>query len=143
MNTATRPSTRWIVVAGIYGALAIAIGAFGAHGLPGLLERQGYDAEEIERRVALFDTASRYHTYAALAILGVGAALLYRPSRVLGLACWLLLVGSLEFSGLIYALSLAGPNLRWLGMLVPIGGVLMIAGWGAIAVGGWRARLAT
>ncbi|MEM6798163.1 MAG: DUF423 domain-containing protein [Planctomycetota bacterium] len=124
----------WIAAAGIYGALGIAIGAFGAHGLPDGLAKLGYGESEVERRLDTFETGARYHLYAALALLGVGVAGRTAPAGAWGGAAWLLLTGSCLFSGLLYALAFVGPGMRWLGAIVPIGGVLQIAGWVMIAV---------
>src|SRR5690606_979682 len=78
-----------------------------------------------------FKTAAEYQMYHALALLGVGLLLQGRSSGLLQVAGWSFLLGILIFSGCLYALTLTG--LRWLGAIVPIGGVLFLVGWGALA----------
>ncbi|MEZ5964705.1 MAG: DUF423 domain-containing protein [Planctomycetota bacterium] len=109
-----------VALAGILGALAVAAGAFGAHGLQGKIDAQA---------MAWYETAARYHLLHAVALLGVGALAAhgYRV-RTAALA---LTVGVLVFSGTLYAMALGGP--RWLGAVTPIGGVALIAGWVALA----------
>jgi uncharacterized membrane protein YgdD (TMEM256/DUF423 family) len=113
----------FIQIAGILGALAVGIGAFGAHGLQPLLEAKG--------RVATFETAVAYHFYHALAILAVSIWYSLVPDKkALRLAIFAFLSGILIFSGSLYILSLSG--ITWLGAITPIGGVAFIIGWIAI-----------
>lgn len=128
----------WLTTAGVWGALGIAIGAFGAHGLPTFLEESGYDAAAVAKRLETFHTGAQYQMYAALALLGVGVAARSVASRALQAAGWLQLGGSLVFSGLLYALALMSDDFRWLGAIVPIGGLAMIGGWVMIAVAGLK-----
>lgn len=130
-------ATNILAAAGVLGAIGITIGAFGAHGLPDWLADQGYSPDEVTRRLATFEPGARYHMYAALALLGVGVAAHVAPRRAWTLAAWLLLIGVAIFSGLLYTLAVAGDDFRWLGGIVPIGGLLQIAGWGAIAYSAW------
>jgi uncharacterized membrane protein YgdD (TMEM256/DUF423 family) len=136
----------WLLAGAILGGLAVAIGAFGAHGLPRALH---YDStvegsEErrwLDRRIENFETAARYHMYHALAIVAVGLTLLWlgrgeaEAATSAPLACqvagWLFLAGIVIFSGCLYVLALTGQ--RWLGAVVPIGGVAFILGWLALA----------
>jgi uncharacterized membrane protein YgdD (TMEM256/DUF423 family) len=133
----------WMAVAGVFGALAVAIGAFGAHGLPGQLEKLQYDPAEIAARLATFETGARYQVYSALGLLALGAAAQRGPRRTWDAAGVLLLVGSVVFSGLLYVLAFIGQDYRWLGAIVPIGGVMIIAGWVLIAVGALRQSKST
>jgi uncharacterized membrane protein YgdD (TMEM256/DUF423 family)/uncharacterized coiled-coil protein SlyX len=130
-----------LVAAGLLGASAIALGAFAAHGLPARLEGWGYEGDVLTRRLANFDTAARYQLFAATALLaiGVGARESSTGGRSLerGVAVGLVL-GSLVFSGLLYALALAGSDWRFLGAVVPVGGLAMIAAWLVIALWGFR-----
>jgi uncharacterized membrane protein YgdD (TMEM256/DUF423 family) len=101
------------------------MGAFGAHGLKDRLESLG--------QAANYQTAAHYHMYCALALLAVGLMSLHGSSGPsLGVAGWSLLLGSLIFSGSLYVLSATG--LKWLGAITPIGGVLILVGWAALAV---------
>jgi uncharacterized membrane protein YgdD (TMEM256/DUF423 family) len=115
----------WVRIGAVSAALAVAAGAFGAHGLRATLEASG--------RAATFETAVRYHVYHALALVAVGLLGLHAGrSTALEVAGWSFLVGMLLFSGSLYGLSLSGP--RWLGAITPLGGVAFIAGWIALAL---------
>ena len=108
----------WIFLGALLGAVSVAAGAFGAHGLAARL-----DARSLE----LWETAARYLMYGALSMSLVG--LLGRMGAVRGIdgAGWCLFIGSLIFSGTVAVIALGGP--RWLGAITPIGGTLLIAGF--------------
>jgi len=109
-----------IQTAAIFGALAVGIGAFGAHGLKDILAETG--------RAETFETAVKYHFYHSLAIFLIGILALVKPDwKKLGTAAILMVVGILIFSGSLYVLSLTG--IIWLGAITPLGGVAFIAGW--------------
>jgi uncharacterized membrane protein YgdD (TMEM256/DUF423 family) len=125
----------WLRIGAIWGFLAVAMGAFGAHGLQDRFRSLGELPSGLaaERLQANFQTAAQYHMYCALAILAVGLlAATGRTGTSLQLAGSLFLIGSLIFSGSLYVLSVTG--LKWLGAITPIGGVAMLAGWLALAV---------
>ncbi len=104
----------------VLGFLAVALGAFGAHGLHDVLEKNG--------RLATWETAVLYHLTHALVLLVIATL---RPPR---LTAWrLMLAGVIIFSGTLYALALT--NVKWLGAITPIGGVCLLAGWLALAFG--------
>jgi uncharacterized membrane protein YgdD (TMEM256/DUF423 family) len=132
--------TRWIAVGAVLGAIGVALGAYGAHGLEKQLAAWGYAGDELAKRLANHETAVRYQMWHALAIALVGVALLSRPAPLWNAAAGLMLAGVLIFSGCLYGLVLTGPNFRWLGAVVPIGGVSLIIGWVLLAVGAWRAN---
>ena len=117
------------------GAIGVALGAFGAHSLSDLLERLGYAGDDLARRLDIFDTAIRYQMLHAVALVLTGLALDRRETRWWRAAAWLFLIGVLLFSGLLKVMTLAGPSWNWLGAVVPIGGISMILGWVALAVG--------
>jgi uncharacterized membrane protein YgdD (TMEM256/DUF423 family) len=131
LNSATR---LWLVIGAILGGLAVALGAFGAHGLESHLRGpDGSLSAAAERSMATWETAARYQMYHALAILVVGLLSL-RPRRmVIQSAGWTMTVGVLIFSGCLYALVLSEQ--KFLGRIVPIGGVFMLVGWGLLAAG--------
>jgi uncharacterized membrane protein YgdD (TMEM256/DUF423 family) len=129
---------RWIAVGALLAAAGVALGAFGAHVLGGYLTARGHEGEDLARRLANHDTAVRYQMYHAIAIVLVGLALANRPSPWWQGAAWAYLLGVLIFSGLLYALVLAGPDWRWLGAIVPIGGVSFIVGWILFSIGALR-----
>lgn len=109
------------------GFVGVAAGAFGAHVLRPRLEP---DALQV------FELAARYQLTHALAILA--AAWFYRctaapASRIAG---WCFILGTLVFSGSLYALALSG--IKWLGAITPLGGAALLAGWAALAWAGLR-----
>ena len=102
---------------------AVAIGAFGAHGLKARLSPE---------MLAVYQTGVQYHFYHALGITLVGLAFFHLPDNAaLRAAGWLMAAGILLFSGSLYALALSGQ--KWLGAVAPIGGTAFILGWGALA----------
>ncbi len=109
--------------------IAVAAGAFGAHGLRSRLDPQA---------LGVFETAARYEMYHALALLAVGWASTRWPGPWPARAGWLFVLGTLLFSGSLYALTLSG--IRWLGAITPFGGVAFLAGWLCLAVAALRER---
>lgn len=110
-----------LLAAGIVGLTGVAIGAMGAHALKAtLLERGTLNA---------WETASRYHMYHAVALLGLAALspALATATTQLRWAARLWCVGLILFSASIYWLALGGP--RWLGPITPLGGVALMLGW--------------
>jgi uncharacterized membrane protein YgdD (TMEM256/DUF423 family) len=115
-------------LAGLLGSLGVAIGAFGAHKLHDMLARAG--------RLDTFETAVRYQFYHVLALFAVGTLWLARPElRLLGTTAWLWTGGILLFSGSLYVLCFTG--ITKLGMVAPVGGLLLLAGWLSLA---WAVR---
>jgi uncharacterized membrane protein YgdD (TMEM256/DUF423 family) len=112
----------WITLASLLGMLSVLAGAFGAHALKSVLTAD---------QLASWETAVRYQLAHALALLMVG--LLMQQGWSLRPTAILFLVGTLLFSGSIYLLCFKlGPG-ALLGPLTPIGGVMLIAGWGWMA----------
>ena len=99
------------------GAVTVALGALGAHGLKETLGPEGLE---------LWQTAAHYQGLHAVALVAFGIDASRRPLG--GAIGWCFLVGSLFFSGSIYGLALDGPG-ALLGPITPIGGVLFIVGW--------------
>ena len=122
-------SAGWVATGGLLGAAAVALGAFGAHGLKTRVPPED---------VAIFETAARYHLIHALAIVAVAWAAERFPGTAAQAAGWLFTAGIVLFSGSLYALVLTGA--RRLGMITPLGGLLLIAGWIALAAAALRAR---
>lgn len=112
-------------MAGLLGALAVGLGAFGAHGLKSRVEAGTLDPALLEA----FKTGVQYHFYHVLALLAVGCAGLL-PGRAATVAVVAWLVGIALFSGSLYLMTLTGA--RWLGAITPIGGVAFIVGWVAL-----------
>jgi uncharacterized membrane protein YgdD (TMEM256/DUF423 family) len=115
----------WLTVSGISGFLAVALGAFGAHGLQARLDA----AVDGGKRIGWWQTAAHYHLLHALA-LGLVALLVARApqARFAGFA---FMLGTLLFSGSLYLMALGGP--RWLGAVTPLGGLGFLAGWAVLA----------
>lgn len=117
-NTANR--FHWpLVVAAIAGLLAVMAGAFGAHGLRGVVSERGLE---------VFETAVSYQMYHAL-ILALAAFLpvLGLSRRLVALACGFWTAGIVLFSGSLYLLVLSGTH--WIGPVTPLGGVCFMLGW--------------
>lgn len=144
-------SNCWLTAGALLAGLAVAAGAFGAHGL----DRQLYNKygektyekkatiEGIEKVVsqvplaqkhlADFKTGAEYQMYHGLALLAVGLLTHVRPSRMLTIAGFCFLAGCMGFSGGLYAYALTGT--KWIGQfIVPAGGLLFLAGWTALAL---------
>lgn len=106
-----------IRIAAAAGFLAVALGAFGAHGLKGLLEQNG--------TAATWQTAVFYHALHSVVLL-----VLAQRQPVPRLPWLAMAIGILIFSGTLYALAIT--NIRWLGAITPIGGVAFLIGWCAL-----------
>ncbi len=119
----------WFAVGALAGALGVALGAFGAHGLKSRVSAE---------LLAVFETGVRYQMYHALALLAVGLAAARGTSPWISAAGWLFVLGIVVFSGSLYVLTFSGA--RWLGAITPLGGLLFILGWLTLAVGAWRGR---
>jgi uncharacterized membrane protein YgdD (TMEM256/DUF423 family) len=114
--------TRPLVAAGaINAAIAVAAGAFAAHGL-----RNRLDARALE----VFETGARYHMYHALAMVLCGVLAMSRPG-------WTFQAGIVLFSGSLYALALT--DVKVLGAITPLGGLAFLAGWIWLAISALRA----
>ena len=119
---------RWALAAGgILLALATAAGALGAHTLK---SRWG------AQRLDVYDTAVRYQFYHSLGLLGIGLTLRWVDAAPVRAAAVLVAIGVVLFSGSLYALTLGAP--RMIGVVTPIGGLALIAGWVMFAYGVWR-----
>lgn len=119
-------STRWVGVGALMLMVAVAAGAFGAHGLRGRL-----DAYALQ----IYEKAVFYHLTHALGVVLVGVV---GQSGILsetaaGRIALMLLIGVLLFSGSLYLLAVTG--IRWLGAITPLGGSLFILAWGYLAWG--------
>ena len=102
--------------------IAVALGAFAAHGLKA---RLGADL------LAAFETGVRYQMFHALALLAVAWAYTRWPGALVLASGWLFVAGTLLFSGSLYALALAG--VRGVGIITPFGGLAFLAGWLCLA----------
>lgn len=114
-----------MVTGALLAGLGVVLGAFGAHALQGMLEESG--------RLDTYETAVRYQFYHALGLLVLGLLLHRYESALLVYAGWAMIGGVLLFSGSLYALCFTG--ISRLGMIAPLGGLLMIAAWILLASG--------
>jgi uncharacterized membrane protein YgdD (TMEM256/DUF423 family) len=113
----------WLLVAAINGFVAVAAGAFGAHGLQGKLDAHA---------MSVFETGARYQMYHALAIgLAALAARNAAAASTANVASAFFLAGIVLFSGSLYLLALTGT--RALGFVTPFGGLAFLVGWAALA----------
>lgn len=114
----------FIIIASFLGALAVALGAFGAHGL------KNYASPAM---INTFETAVKYQFYHVFALAIIGMLHAYFPSTLLVLSGKLFMAGMFIFSGSLYLLTLfsvLGWNqFKWLGVITPIGGLLLITAW--------------
>lgn len=124
-----RTERQFAFLGALYGGLAIAAGAFGAHALKTRVSPE---------LLTTFETAARYQMYHALALFAVAWAHDRAPGAWTKAAGWLFVWGTAIFSGSLYALALSGVTL--LGAITPLGGVALIAGWVCLAVGVTRAN---
>lgn len=104
-------------LAAILGALAVGLGAFGAHGLKAIAPPEA---------LAWWHTGAHYHLIHAVALFALSVHPLPR-ARMQRLAAWAMVIGIAIFSGSLYVMTLTG--LRWLGAITPLGGVSFIVGW--------------
>lgn len=111
----------WIRVGAIVSGLAVAAGAFGAHGLRGKL---------LDADLQTFEVAVRYQMYHGLALLAVAWLASRGSGAMVNAAGWFFLGGIIVFSGSLYVLVLTGE--RWLGAITPIGGLSLLAGWACL-----------
>lgn len=114
-------STAAVLLAGLAGASAVALGAFGAHALRGVIDASA---------LATWHTGVEYHFWHALALLVAATCLPEGRARIAAVA--LFAIGIVLFSGSLYALALGAP--RVIGAITPVGGVAFIAGWVAMSV---------
>ena len=107
----------WAMAGAVNAFLAVAAGAFGAHGLRSRVS---------ERMLAVFETGARYQMFHALGLLAV-AWLASQRAGVADAAGWSMLTGVVLFSGSLYVMALTGVTR--LGMVTPLGGVGFLVGW--------------
>jgi len=106
--------------------VAVALGAFGAHGLRSRI---------VPDMLSVFEIGVRYQMYHALALLALGAVAGRLPGGLVATSGWLFVLGTLLFSGSLYAMSLTGQ--RWLGAVTPLGGLAFLAAWATLAWAAW------
>lgn len=124
MNEINITAKLFLFLGSINAMLAVVFGAFGAHALKARLD---------ENMLKVFHTGVEYHFYHALGLLLVGIIALNIPiTNIIKSSGWMMFAGIIIFSGSLYLLSIL--NLRWLGMITPIGGLLFILSWLCLAI---------
>lgn len=121
-----------IALGGIVLFLAVGAGAFGSHGLRGMVPPQ---------LIEIWKTAVLYHLFHGLGLLVVAGLHQLQPSRILAQAWLTMLAGMLLFSGSLYLIVLTGS--RWLGPITPLGGLTMMASWLLVSWAGlkhWKSK---
>lgn len=115
----------FLIAGAVLGAMGVLIGAFGAHALKDLLETTG--------RLDTFETAVKYQFYHAIALILLGILMMQQNHPFFQYAGYSFIIGVIIFSGSLYVLCLSG--ITKFGMITPMGGVLMIAGWVFLMLG--------
>ena len=116
-----------LLLAALFGFTGVGLGAFAAHGLKGQLSAE---------YLAVFQTGVHYQMLHALALLALAALWQRLGGRLLRAAGVCFCIGILLFSGSLYALTLTG--IRALGMITPVGGLTLLAGWWCLGLAAWR-----
>lgn len=120
-------SKQILMTASILLAFAVALGAFGAHGLKAHLSTE---------MLQTYKTGVEYHFYHALGLLLIGVLSISYPSSLLNWSAILLVFGIVLFSGSLYVLAISG--IKWIGAITPLGGLSFIAGWIFLLVAVWK-----
>lgn len=122
----------FVILSGLLGFTAVAMGAFGAHGLQSRLR----DLPDGLQRLEWWNTAAHYHLTHALA-LAIAAWLVHRGAGAAAtVAGWSFVGGVTLFSGSLYLMTVTGQTK--LGAITPLGGLWFLVGWGALTVAGFR-----
>jgi uncharacterized membrane protein YgdD (TMEM256/DUF423 family) len=112
-----------LTITAISGALAVVLGAFGAHGLKKIISPE---------MLEVYKTGVQYQFYHTFSLLAVGILMQFRQSKALNWSAYFFIAGIVLFSGSLYALAISG--IKVLGAITPIGGVAFIAGWILLAI---------
>ena len=115
------------ILGAILAGMAVAAGAFGAHILQSILSADS---------LRVFETGVRYHMYHALALCLVAIRQSQLASATFLWSGRFFATGIFLFSGSLYCISLT--DMRWIGILTPLGGVTFLAGWSLLAIGEWK-----
>ena len=118
----------FLAIGSLSALLGVALGAFGAHGLKSRVHPD---------MLVVWQTGVQYHLVHALGLLLIGILCHLLPhATLLRPAGWMLLAGTLFFSGSLYLMVLTG--IRALGMITPLGGIAFLMGWLLLALAAWR-----
>jgi len=123
----------YLVIAAILGAVTVALGAFGAHGLKDKLTTDALN---------IFETAVKYQFYHVFALLAAGILFQQFGNASMLWSGRLFIAGIVLFSGSLYALTyfkaIGNSSMNWLGAVTPLGGLCFIAGWIMMALAVWK-----
>ncbi|MEM0925040.1 MAG: DUF423 domain-containing protein [Planctomycetota bacterium] len=128
MESSKRP---WWILLSISGASAVALGAFAAHGLEGVLTSRDWEPALVEKRLGQFETSTRYHLAHSVVLLALAVGVSPQRFRI---ASTLFVLGIIFFCGSLYLLVLT--NQTWLGAITPVGGLCWIVAWVLLAFAG-------
>ncbi|QYJ87186.1 DUF423 domain-containing protein [Shewanella mesophila] len=120
----------FFLMAALSGFMAVALGAFAAHGLKHVTTPE---------MIAIFNLGVEYQFYHTFALIAVAFSGHWLKSRLIDWAGYLFLLGIVLFSGSLYLYALLGA--KWTGPITPMGGVCFLLGWLFIAVAVWRNRV--
>ena len=124
MNELNITAKSFLLLGSVNGMLAVIFGAFGAHALKARID---------ENLLKVFHTGVEYHFYHALGLILIGIIAVSIPVTTwVKSAGWMMFAGIILFSGSLYLLSIL--NMRWLGMITPIGGLLFILSWLSLTI---------
>jgi uncharacterized membrane protein YgdD (TMEM256/DUF423 family) len=118
----------FLFLAAVLGALAVGLGAFGAHGLTDLID---------EHAIRIYEKGISYHFNHVFALIACSLLYSNKPSKMIRWAYWMFFAGIICFSGSLYVLataSLTNISTSMIGPITPLGGLLFIAGWVLLAV---------
>lgn len=122
----------FLLIAALFGMLAVILGAFGAHGLEKLLD---------EKMLQRFHTGVEYQFYHSFALGLVGLLLQHSSHAWYAKAAYAFIFGIILFSGSLYIYVLTG--ITKFGMITPFGGLAFMVGWACLAWGSWKAEAAS
>ena len=114
-------------IAAVSGFLAVAMGAFGAHGLKGFLA----EVPDLQLRMSWWEKAVRYQMWHTLLLALISIINQSTPHKWLSISSFAVFIGIVIFSGTLYTMTLT--NLRILGAITPIGGLSLLFGWASLA----------
>lgn len=121
---------KFLMTAAVLGALAVMLGAFGAHALKAFVNADVFQ---------VFETAVKYQFYHVFALFASAILFQQFPNKFIQWSGNLFITGIILFCGSLYALTYflatGNDNMRWLGAITPIGGLCFIAGWIFVAIG--------
>jgi uncharacterized membrane protein YgdD (TMEM256/DUF423 family) len=138
MEMQRNSAPRELVLIGVLGAVAVSLGALGAHALKNKLPGGLITVDQLNG----FDTGVKYHMYHTITMLIVVLLNNRFPNKLFRISYWLFFAGIIMFSGSLYFLCTRGlfgmEGLRVLGPITPIGGLCFVAGWLTLAVAAFK-----